>query len=129
MWPVRGRILASYGTGENGIHNDGINIAAPAGTAVMAADGGVVAYAGNELRGYGNLILIKHPNGWMTAYAHNARLLVKRGERVRRGQIIARVGATGAVARPQLHFEIRHGTRAMDPGDYLLPETATASRE
>jgi murein DD-endopeptidase MepM/ murein hydrolase activator NlpD len=128
LWPVQGRIIGSYGNGPGGTHNDGINIAAPAGTPVLAADAGTVAYAGNELRGYGNLVLIKHANGWLTAYAHNQVLLVKRGDRVRRGQPIARVGATGAVGAPQLHFEIRHGTRALDPGDYLPPEDATASR-
>ncbi len=128
LWPVRGRIIASYGNGEGGTHNDGINIAAAEGTPVLAADAGIVAYAGNELRGYGNLVLIKHADGWMTAYAHNAALLVKRGEKVRRGQTIARVGATGAVGEPQLHFEIRHGTRALDPGDYLPQNAATAAR-
>ncbi|HUN49216.1 MAG TPA: LysM peptidoglycan-binding domain-containing M23 family metallopeptidase, partial [Stellaceae bacterium] len=119
LWPVRGRVIGSYGTGSGGTHNDGINIAAPEGTTVVAADSGVVAYAGNELRGYGNLILIKHADGWMTAYAHNAQMLVKRGERVQRGQAIARVGATGAVNAPQLHFEVRKGTRALDPADFL----------
>jgi murein DD-endopeptidase MepM/ murein hydrolase activator NlpD len=128
LWPVHGRILATYGTGGNGTHNDGINIAAPAGTPVLAADAGVVAYAGNELRGYGNLLLVKHSGGWMTAYAHNSALLVKRGDRVKRGQEIARVGATGAVGEPQLHFEIRQGTRALDPDDYLPPLAATAAR-
>jgi len=128
LWPLQGRILGAYGAGEGGTHNDGINIAAPEGSAVVAADAGTVAYAGNELRGYGNLVLIKHADGWMTAYAHNAALLVKRGEKVRRGQTIARVGSTGAVGEPQLHFEIRHGTRALDPGDYLPPQAATASR-
>jgi murein DD-endopeptidase MepM/ murein hydrolase activator NlpD len=125
---VPGRPLASYGTGAGGTHNDGINIAAPAGTPVLAADAGVVAYAGNELRGYGNLLLVKHAGGWMTAYAHNFALLVKRGDRVKRGQEIARVGATGAVGEPQLHFEIRQGTRALDPGDHLPPPAATAAR-
>jgi murein DD-endopeptidase MepM/ murein hydrolase activator NlpD len=128
IWPLHGRLLSRYGNGEGGIHNDGVNIAAPQGTPVLAADAGVVAYAGNELRGYGNLVLIKHADGWLTAYAHNSVLLVKRGERVRRGQPIARVGATGAVGEPQLHFEIRHGTRALDPADYLPQEAATASR-
>jgi murein DD-endopeptidase MepM/ murein hydrolase activator NlpD len=126
LWPVRGRLLTEYGTGEGGTRNDGINIAAPAGTTVLAADAGTVAYAGNELRGYGNLILIKHANGWMTAYAHNSALLVKRGEKVRRGQPIARIGATGAVTRPQLHFEVRHGAKALDPTDYLPPSSATS---
>lgn len=119
LWPIKGRILAAYGTQANGIHNDGINIAARLGEPVRAAASGVVAYAGNELRGYGNLILIKHADGYMTAYAHNARLLVRRGERVRRGQEIATAGETGAVRTPQLHFEIRRGTRALDPMRYL----------
>lgn len=119
LWPIKGRILASYGTQANGIHNDGINIAARRGEPVRAAASGVVAYAGNELRGYGNLVLIKHAHGYMTAYAHNAKLLVRRGERVRRGQEIATVGETGAVRTPQLHFEIRRGTRALDPMRYL----------
>jgi len=126
LWPVRGRLLSDYGTSEGGTRNDGINIAAPAGTTVLAADAGTVAYAGNELRGYGNLILIKHANGWMTAYAHNSALLVKRGEKVRRGQPIARIGATGAVTRPQLHFEVRHGAKALDPSDYLPPGGASS---
>jgi murein DD-endopeptidase MepM/ murein hydrolase activator NlpD len=128
LWPVHGRIIGRYGGGAGGTHNDGINIAAPEGTVVMAADAGTVAYAGNELRGYGNLVLVKHADGWMTAYAHNAALLVKRGDKVRRGQAIARVGATGAVGQPQLHFELRHGARALDPGEYLSPEGATAAK-
>ncbi|HXZ02348.1 MAG TPA: LysM peptidoglycan-binding domain-containing M23 family metallopeptidase [Stellaceae bacterium] len=128
IWPVHGRVIAAYGDGAGGTHNDGINIAAPEGTAVLAADAGTVAYAGNELRGYGNLVLVKHADGWMTAYAHNSALLVKRGEKVQRGQPIARVGATGTVGEPQLHFEIRHGTRALDPGDYLPQAAATAAR-
>jgi len=128
LWPVHGRVIASYGVSANGIHNDGINIAARAGTAVVAADAGVIAYAGNELRGYGNLVLIKHANGWMTAYAHNSSVLVKRGEPVKRGQTIARVGATGTVSSPQLHFEIRRGTRALDPSEYLPASIDAASR-
>lgn len=125
LWPVRGRLVSDYGTDAGGTRNDGINIAAPAGTTVLAADAGIVAYAGNELRGYGNLVLIKHANGWMTAYAHNSMLLVKRGQKVRRGQPIARIGATGAVSRPQLHFEVRHGAKALDPTDYLPPTSAS----
>jgi murein DD-endopeptidase MepM/ murein hydrolase activator NlpD len=127
LWPVRGRLVSDYGTDAGGTRNDGINIAAPAGTTVLAADAGIVAYAGNELRGYGNLVLIKHANGWMTAYAHNSVLLVKRGQKVRRGQPIARIGATGAVSRPQLHFEVRHGTKALDPTDYLPPGGTTSA--
>ncbi len=86
---------------------------------MVAADSGVVVYAGNEIRGFGNLVLIKHDNGWMTAYAHNETLLVKRGQRVRRGQPIAKAGSSGSVSSPQLHFEVRHGSRAVDPLKYL----------
>ena len=121
LWPVRGRVLAAYGSGRDGTHNDGINIAAARGAAVEAADAGVVAYAGNELRGYGNLILVKHSNGWISAYAHCDSILVKRGDKVARGQTIARVGSTGSVAEPQLHFELRHGNRAVDPREFLAP--------
>lgn len=126
-WPLEGRILESYGTGPAGTHNDGINIAARAGAPVRAADAGLVVYAGNELRGYGNLVLIKHRGGYMTAYGHNARLLVKRGERVKRGQAIATAGSTGSVRTPQLHFEIRQGTRALDPIGYLPALNASAN--
>lgn len=121
LWPVRGRVLASYGTGPDGTHNDGINIGAPRGTAVEAIDAGVVAYTGNELRGYGNLILIKHANGWISAYAHCDQLLVRRGEKVTRGQVIARVGSTGNVSEPQLHFELRRGHQPVDPREFLTP--------
>jgi murein DD-endopeptidase MepM/ murein hydrolase activator NlpD len=121
LWPVRGHVLNAYGSGGDGTHNDGINIAAPRGAAVEAANGGVVAYAGNELRGYGNLILVKHPNGWISAYGHCDQILVKRGDKVARGQTIARVGSTGNVAEPQLHFELRHGNRAVDPREFLAP--------
>jgi len=125
-WPLEGRILESYGTGPAGTHNDGINIAARAGEPVRAAASGVVAYAGDALRGYGNLVLIKHRHGYMTAYAHNGRLLVRRGQAVKRGQEIATAGATGAVRAPQLHFEIRRGTHALDPIDYLPSLRASA---
>jgi murein DD-endopeptidase MepM/ murein hydrolase activator NlpD len=126
-WPVQGKIIEGYGTGPNGTHNDGINIAARQGEPVRAADGGVVAYAGNELRGYGNLVLIKHSGGYMTAYAHNSKLLVKRGEVVKRGQEIAMAGSTGTVDTPQVHFEIRQGTRAIDPTT-LLPSIQASAR-
>lgn len=123
VWPVQGRIIASYGTTESGAHSDGINIAAPAGTPVLAAAAGTVAYVGNELRGYGNLVLIKHEGGYLTAYAHNGTILVHRGDHVARGQPIAKVGATGTVTQPQLHFEIRAGRNAVDPMP-LLPQAA-----
>ena len=119
MWPLRGRLISSFGAKAKGLQNDGINIAAPLGTPVRAAKGGVIAYAGNELRGFGNLLLIKHANGWVTAYAHNSKILVKRGDKVGKGQIIARVGKTGAVSKPQLHFEMRRGKRPVDPKRYL----------
>jgi murein DD-endopeptidase MepM/ murein hydrolase activator NlpD len=120
-WPVRGHVLAGYGVAAGGKHNDGINIAAPRGTPVTAVDAGTVAYAGNELRGYGNLVLVKHANGWITAYAHCDELLVKRGDTVSRGQEIAKVGATGGVSEPQLHFELRQGKHAVDPREFLAP--------
>lgn len=118
-WPAKGPLISTYGPKANGLHNDGINIALPAGTPVKAAESGVVAYAGNELRGYGNLVLIRHADGWTSAYAHNLSLAVKRGDKVKRGQVIARSGQTGGVGQPQLHFELRKGTRAVDPKRYL----------
>jgi murein DD-endopeptidase MepM/ murein hydrolase activator NlpD len=126
LWPVRGHVVATYGDKSDGSHNDGINIAAPRGTAVQAVDAGAVAYTGNELRGYGNLILVKHANGWISAYAHCDQVLVKRGDKVTRGQVIARVGSTGNVSEPQLHFELRRGQHAVDPREFLSPlPTAT----
>jgi murein DD-endopeptidase MepM/ murein hydrolase activator NlpD len=118
-WPMRGRVLASYGVAADGTHNDGINIAAPRGTSIEAVEAGIVAYAGNELRGYGNLVLVKHGNGWISAYAHCDELLVKKGDPVYRGKVIAKVGATGGVSEPQLHFELRQGKRPVDPRGYL----------
>ena len=120
-WPVHGHVLAGYGVATGGAHNDGINIAAPRGTPVKAIDGGTVAYTGNELRGYGNLVLIKHESGWISAYAHCEDVLVKRGDKVRPGQVIAKVGATGGVSEPQLHFELRRGKKAVDPREFLGP--------
>jgi murein DD-endopeptidase MepM/ murein hydrolase activator NlpD len=118
-WPVRGRVIANFGAKTNGQQNDGINLAVPEGTAVRAAEDGVVAYAGNELKGYGNLILIRHSNGFVTAYANASEIMVKRNDKVRRGQIIAKSGQTGAVASPQLHFEIRKGSSPVDPMQHL----------
>ena len=120
IWPVRGRLVSTFGPKTKGLHNDGINIAAPRGTPVRAVERGVVAYAGNELRGFGNLLLIKHDGGWITAYAHNETLAVKPGDRVDRGQVIARVGSTGSVSTPQLHFELRRGKRAINPERHLV---------
>lgn len=118
-WPVRGRIIAGFGPKTNGQQNDGINLAVPEGTPVKAAEDGVVAYAGNELKGYGNLVLVRHPNGFVTAYAHASELMVKRGDQIKRGQVIARSGQTGTVTSPQLHFEIRKGSAPVDPTQYL----------
>lgn len=118
-WPVRGEIVSKYGTIGKGRANDGINIKAPRGTTVKAADAGTVAYAGNELKGFGNLILIKHSDGWITAYAHNDKLLVKKGQKVIKGEKIATVGTTGGVNTPQLHFEIRAGKNPVNPVSYL----------
>ena len=118
-WPVRGRVIAGFGPKTNGVQNDGINLAVPEGTPVKAADDGVVAYAGNELKGYGNLVLIRHANGFVSAYAHASELLVKRGDTIKRGQVIANAGQTGNVTSPQLHFEIRKGSTPVDPTQYL----------
>jgi murein DD-endopeptidase MepM/ murein hydrolase activator NlpD len=118
-WPLNGRILAGYGTAANGSHNDGISIAAPRGTPIAAIEAGTVAYAGNELRGYGNLILVKHADGWISAYGHCDELLAKKGDQVHRGTVIAKVGATGNVNEPQLYFELRRGKRPVDPREFL----------
>lgn len=118
-WPARGRIIAGFGKQSDGANNDGINLAVPEGTPVKAAEKGTVIYAGNELQGYGNLVLIQHKDGWVSAYAHNSELLVKRGETVQRGQVIAKAGATGSVSQPQLHFELRKGSQPVDPLPHL----------
>ncbi|MDN5004717.1 peptidoglycan DD-metalloendopeptidase family protein [Bradyrhizobium sp. GCM10027634] len=118
-WPVRGKVITSYGTKTNGKSNDGINVAVPEGTPVKAADDGVVAYSGNELKNYGNLVLVRHANGYVTAYAHASELLVKRGDTIKRGQVIAKSGQSGEVGSPQLHFEIRKGSSPVDPLQFL----------
>jgi murein DD-endopeptidase MepM/ murein hydrolase activator NlpD len=118
-WPVRGRVIAAFGPRPTGQRNDGINIAVPEGTPIKAAEDGVVAYAGNELKAYGNLVLVRHSNGFVTAYAHASEILVKRDEPVKRGQVIAKAGQTGTVAAPQLHFEIRKGSSPVDPLPFL----------
>ena len=118
-WPVRGRIIAGFGAKPNGEKNDGINLAVPEGTAVKAAEAGTVIYAGNELEGYGNLVLVRHADGWVSAYANNKDISVKRGDKVRRGEILAHAGMTGAVSSPQVHFELRKGAKPVNPLDYL----------
>jgi len=119
IWPVRGNVVSDFGAKPQGLHNDGINIEAPRGSTIQAAENGVVAYAGNELRGFGNLLLVKHADGYVTAYAHADELLVKRGDKVTRGQAIALVGSTGSVTSPQLHFEVRKGKTPLDPRKHL----------
>ncbi|MDX3809570.1 peptidoglycan DD-metalloendopeptidase family protein [Bosea thiooxidans] len=115
-WPARGRVISGF-SGKGG--NEGINIAVPDGTPVKAAEEGTVAYAGSELKGYGNLVLIRHPNGYVSAYAHNGELKVKRGDVVKRGQVVASSGQSGNVSSPQLHFELRKGSTPVDPTPYL----------
>jgi murein DD-endopeptidase MepM/ murein hydrolase activator NlpD len=119
LWPVQGSVLSGYGSKEGGLKNDGINIAVPRGTPVRAADKGVVAYSGNELRGFGNLLLIRHADSWVTAYAHLEQIDVQRGQQVERGQVIGKVGQTGNVRSPQLHFEVRRGSQPVDPTGYM----------
>jgi len=119
-WPLTGRVISDFGTESNGERNDGINIAAQPGTPIRAAAAGTISYAGNELRGYGNLILIKHDDGYVTAYAHAERITVQRGDTVTKGEIIAYAGSTGDVTSPQLHFEIRHGVQPVNPRSLLM---------
>jgi murein DD-endopeptidase MepM/ murein hydrolase activator NlpD len=119
-WPVNGRVISRYGPKKGGQHNDGMNIAAPRGAPVRVAETGTVAYAGDDLAGYGNLILIRHADGWMTAYAHVDKMMVKEGETVKKGQTIATIGQTGSVTSPQLHFEVRRGSKALNPEKHLV---------
>jgi murein DD-endopeptidase MepM/ murein hydrolase activator NlpD len=125
-WPVRGRIISNFGARVSGSPNDGIDLAVPEGTQVRAADDGVVAYAGNELKGYGNLVLVRHSNGFVTAYANGSELMVKRNDQVHKGQVILKSGQTGNAATPQLHFEIRKNSAPVDPMQFL-PADKTAS--
>ena len=124
-WPVSGRVISDFGATANGGKNDGINIAAAWGTPVRASAAGTVTYAGNELKDYGNLVLVKHSGGYTTAYAHAERLVVARGDFVARGQVIAYAGQTGDVSTPQLHFEIRSATVPVNPRSYLSSNTAS----
>ncbi len=122
-WPLEGRVLSAFGAKPGGRFNDGINLKASVGTPVRAAADGVVAYAGDAVAGFGNLVLIKHADGWVSAYGHNQTLLVTRGQKVAKGDIIARSGATGAVDEPQLHFELRRGRTPSDPVTLLPPRS------
>jgi murein DD-endopeptidase MepM/ murein hydrolase activator NlpD len=113
--PVSGKIISGFGTKADGLHNDGINIKAAKGEAVRASEQGVVVYSGHQIEGYGNLVLMRHANGYVTAYAHMDKILAKKGEVIRRGQVIGTVGSTGHVESSQLHFEIRKGKTAINP--------------
>jgi len=124
-WPAEGRVISRFGPKQGGLHNDGINIALPAGAPVRAAESGVVAYTGNEVRGFGNLILLRHDGGWVSAYGHNDEILVQVGDVVRRGEKLATAGSSGGVGRTQLHFELRRGREAVDPMRYLTRLSAT----
>lgn len=114
-WPIRGSVIENYGRNDAGVRNDGINIAAPIGAPIRASADGEVIYTGAELEGYGNLLLVRHDDGWVSAYAHADSIVVKKGDRVRQGQVVAKVGRTGSVAQPQLHFELRHDLQPRDP--------------
>ena len=116
---MRGKVITSYGAKTNGKANDGINLSVPEGTPVKAAEDGVVDYSGNDVKSYGNLVLVRHSNGYVTAYAHASEVLVKRGDAIKRGQIIAKSGQSGQVGSPQLHFEIRKGSSPVDPRQFL----------
>lgn len=121
QWPARGRVIAGFGSDDGGVPNNGIDLAVPAGTDVVAADDGVVLYTGNEIRSLGNLILLRHRDDFVTAYAHAKSFQVKPGDTVRRGQPIAKSGQTGTAKAPQLHFEIRKDNAPVDPAHYLPP--------
>ncbi len=123
VWPVNGRVALGYGVGDSGLRNDGINITAPRGTSVRVAENGIVVYADDGLRGLGNVVLVRHAEGWVTAYAHVDRTLVSPGAAVRQGQVIATVGTSGSVSTPQLHFQIRKNRDTVDPLS-LLPAGA-----
>jgi murein DD-endopeptidase MepM/ murein hydrolase activator NlpD len=115
-WPARGKILVGFGAQQpDGTRSEGINLALPMGTDIHAAESGRVHYVGDGLKGYGNLILIRHPNGWVSTYAHADKALVKAGDEVKRGQVIGKAGMSGPVAQPQLRFELRKGSQPVDP--------------
>ena len=123
-WPANGKVISSFGTASQGERNDGINIEVKQGTPIRAAASGTVSYSGDELKDYGNLLLIRHDGGYVTAYAHAEKLLVRRGDAVTQGQVIAYAGRSGDVSTPQLHFEIRKGTTPVDPDTLLSPRSS-----
>jgi murein DD-endopeptidase MepM/ murein hydrolase activator NlpD len=130
LWPVNGKVIGKYGPIDQWRRRDGIDIAAPRGAPVLAAQDGIVAYAGSGIRGYGEMILLRHDQGYITTYAHNASLLVEVGDVVRRGQVIARVGESGDATQSMLHFELRKGRQPIDPETRLVhDDRALASAE
>jgi murein DD-endopeptidase MepM/ murein hydrolase activator NlpD len=118
-WPVQGPVLSTFGPKGQGLNNDGVNIGAPKGAPVVAAANGIVVYAGNEMKGFGNLVLIRHTGGWVTAYAHLDRTLVNKDAVVAQGDMIGTVGKTGNVPSPQLHFETRLEGKPVDPATVI----------
>ncbi|HET6522324.1 MAG TPA: M23 family metallopeptidase, partial [Geminicoccaceae bacterium] len=128
LWPIQGEVISTFGLKRSGRRNDGINVAARSGAPVRAAEDGVVIYVGDGFRSYGRMVLLRHADGYTTAYAHNSVVLVREAQRVARGEVIARAGSTGAVAEPQLHFELRREGRALDPLRHLRRDTTVASR-
>jgi murein DD-endopeptidase MepM/ murein hydrolase activator NlpD len=118
-WPVQGKVISNFGPRPDGTHNDGINFSVPLGTDVHAAEAGEVIYVGDELKAYGKLVLVRHDNGWVTAYAHNDELKVTRGQKVQRGDVVAKAGKTGPVDQPQVHFELRQESKAVDPTSFM----------
>lgn len=118
-WPIRGEIISHFGPKSAGLYNDGINIKGKDGQPVLSTEDGIVAYVGNELKGYGNLVIIKHAGGWISAYAHLRDYVIKKGQKVSRGQKIGAVGNSGKVKSSQLYFSLRKGRDAVNPEKYL----------
>lgn len=127
IWPAEGKVVSRFGPKKNGLVNDGINISAREGSPIWASANGEVVYSGNEMKGYGNMIILRHRNGWMTAYAHASDLLVKKGMLVKQGDLLGYVGRTGTVIHPQLHFGIREGKTPVDPEELLPHRIASAN--
>ncbi|MBL6785105.1 MAG: peptidoglycan DD-metalloendopeptidase family protein [Rickettsiales bacterium] len=119
IYPVQGKVIAKFGAINNGVKNDGINFAAKKGKPIKASASGKIVYVGNALKGYGNLIVIKHDNNWLSAYAHNDEVYITKNQQVKQGEVIATVGQSGDVDRPQLYFSLRKGRKAVDPKQYL----------
>jgi murein DD-endopeptidase MepM/ murein hydrolase activator NlpD len=125
LWPVNGKVIGRYGPIDQWRRRDGIDIAARRGAPVLAAQDGIVAYAGDGIRGYGQMVLLRHDQDYITTYAHNATLLVRAGDIVRRGQVIARVGDSGDATQTMLHFELRKGRKPIDPEARLVRDEST----